>query len=89
MIEYFIELYLEKRNWDEEKMLIYKEIKIDCDIVRGEFLLVYLVVWFGNMCLFISLKENGFDILMKIRNGLNILDIVCMKNMCGELDVEF
>lgn len=52
-------------------------------------MLVYLVVWFGNMCLFISLKENGFDILMKIRNGLNILDIVCMKDLYGELDVEF
>lgn len=59
-----------------------------CKFVWGEFLLVYLVVWFGNICLFDNLENNGYDILVKIRNGLNILDIVCMKNVLEELEFE-
>lgn len=59
-----------------------------CKFVWGEFLLVYLVVWFCNICLFDNLEEIGYDILVKIRNGLNILDIVCMKNVLEELEFE-
>lgn len=33
--------------------------------------------------------KNGFEINRKTRNGLSILDIACMKQLCGESETEF
>lgn len=89
MIEHLIKLHSEKRNRDEKKTPIHKETEADCDIVRGEFSPVHLAAWFGNTRLLTRLMENGFDFLAKTRNGLNILDIACMQNLCEESIVQY
>lgn len=87
MIDHLIKLHSDKKNQNVDSTATHQESEIDT--VRGEFSPVHLAAWFGNTRLLTSLKENGFDILTKTRNGLNILDIACMKNMCEESDVEF
>lgn len=59
-----------------------------CKPVRGEFSPVHLAAWFGNTRLLDNLEEIGYDILAKTRNGLNILDIACMKNVLEESEFE-
>lgn len=81
MTDHLIKLHSEKKNQDAKTTT--------CDIVGGEFSPVHLAAWFGDTRLLTSLMENGFDFLTKTRNGLNILDIACMKNLCGESDVQF
>lgn len=87
MIDHLIKLHSDKKNQNADSTATHQQSEFDT--VRGEFSPVHLAAWFGNTRLLTSLKENGFDILTKTRNGLNILDIACMKNMCGESDVEF
>lgn len=89
MIEHLIKLHSEKRNRDEEKTPIHKETQTDCNKVRGEFSPVHLAAWFGITRLLTRLMENGFDFLAKTRNGLNILDIACMHNLCEESIVQY
>lgn len=87
MTDHLIKLHSEKKKQDPETTAIHQET--ECNIVRGKFSPVHLAAWFGDTRLLTSLMENGFDILTKTRNGLNILDIACMKNLCWESDVEF
>lgn len=87
MIDHLIKLHSDKKNQNADSTATHQESEIDT--IRGEFSPVHLAAWFGNTRLLTSLKENGFDILTKTRNGLNILDIACMKNKCEESDVEF
>lgn len=87
MIDHIIKLHSDKKNQNADSTATHQESEFDT--VRGEFSPVHLAAWFGNTRLLTSLKENGFDILTKTRNGLNILDIACMKDLYGESDVEF
>lgn len=50
----------------------------------GEFFLIYWVVWYGDEYMLCICKICNFDIVIKIRNGLNILDIVCMSEEIKE-----
>lgn len=63
--------------------------KSECDIARWHFSPVHLAAWFGDTPLLDTLVDIGFDILAETRNGLNILDIACMKDVLGESEVEF
>lgn len=44
----------------------------------GSFSPVHWVAWQGEVWLLDSLEKQGFDIFIKTRNGLNILDIACL-----------
>lgn len=87
MTDHLIKLHSAKRNQNAETTTIHQET--EWYIVREEFSPVHLAAWFGDRRLLTNLRENGFDILTKTRNGLNILDIACMKNLCGDSDMEF
>lgn len=87
MTDHLIKLHSEKKKQDAKTTTNHQET--ECDIVGGEFSPVHLAAWFGDTRLLTSLMENGFDFLTKTRNGLNILDIACMKNLCEESDVQF
>lgn len=52
----------------------------------GEFAPIHWVAWQGNVWLLSMLKSKDFDISIKTKNGLNILDIACMSKQSGESD---
>lgn len=87
MIDHIIKLHSDKRNQNAESTATHQESEIDT--VRGEFSPVHLAAWFGDTQLLTTLMENGFEINRKTRNGLSILDIACMKQLCGESETEF
>lgn len=53
------------------------------------FAIVHWVAWLGDVRLLASLKQNNFDISLKTRNGLNILDLACMKKETEASEGEF
>uniref|UniRef100_A0A8W8M038 Uncharacterized protein n=1 Tax=Magallana gigas TaxID=29159 RepID=A0A8W8M038_MAGGI len=88
MIDHLIKLRLhsDKKNQNAESTATHQESEMDT--VRGEFSPVHLAAWFGDTQLLTTLMKNGFEINRKTRNGLNILDIACMKQLCGESETE-
>lgn len=87
LIELYSAIFHEKiQGTDSPATEINEENK--CTPVQGEFSPVHLAAWFGDTRLLDNLMEIGYDILAKTRNGLNILDIACMKNVLEESDVE-
>lgn len=52
----------------------------------GSFSPVHWVAWQGKVWLLDSLEKQNFDIFIKTRNGLNILDIACMTKISTESD---
>lgn len=50
----------------------------------GSFSPVHWVAWQGIVWLLDSLEKQGFDIFIKTKNGLNILDIACMTKISTE-----
>lgn len=87
MIDHLIKLHSERKNQNAESTATQQEGEFDT--VRGEFSPVHLAAWFGDTRLLTTLMKNGFKINRKTRNGLNILDIACMKQLCGESETEF
>lgn len=87
MIDHIIKLHLDKKNQNAESTATHQESEFDT--VRGEFSPVHLAAWFGDTRLLTTLMKNGFKINRKTRNGLNILDIACMQNLCEESIVHY
>lgn len=88
MIDHIIKLHSDKRNQNAESTATQQESEFDTVTCRGEFSPVHLAAWFGDTRLLTTLMENGFEINRKTRNGLSILDIACMKQLCGESETE-
>lgn len=51
--------------------------------------IVHWVAWLGDVRLLASLKQYNFDISLKTRNGLSILDLACMKKETEASEGEF
>lgn len=90
MTDHLIQKYSLLWTTIEENMHATNSNTFNYDINMFEkFAIVHWVAWLGDVRLLASLKQNNFDISLKTRNGLNILDLACMKKETDASEGEF
>lgn len=90
MTDYLIQKYSLLSTTIEENMHATNSNTSNYDNNMFEkFAIVHWVAWLGDVRLLASLKQNNFDISLKTRNGLNILDLACMKKETDASEGEF
>lgn len=84
MTIHLIKIYSKSLNRYDEKEKIEERQTTDTRFTSGVFAPVHLVAWQGNLRLLQEFKNAKFDISIKTKNGLNILDVACLTKLSNE-----
>lgn len=84
MTIHLIKKYSKTLNKYDEKEKIKQSQTTDTNFTNGVFAPVHWVAWQGKSSLLQEFKDANFDISIKTRSGLNILDIACLTKLSDE-----
>lgn len=84
MTIHLITKYSKYFNRYDEKEKIEQSQTTDTHFTNGVFAPVHWVAWHGNVRLLQELKNANFDISIKTKSGLNILDVACLTKLSNE-----
>lgn len=84
MTIHLIKKYSKYFNRYDEKEKIEQSQTTDTHFTNGVFAPVHWVAWQGNLRLLQEFKSANFDISIKTKSGLNILDVACLTKLSNE-----
>lgn len=84
MTIHLIKKYSKTLNKFDEKDKIKQSQTTDTHFTNGVFAPIHWAAWQGKSSLLQEFKNANFDISIKTRSGLNILDIACLTKLSDE-----
>lgn len=84
MIIHLIKIYSKSLKRYDEKEKIEQSQTTDTHFTTGVFAPVHWVAWQGKLRMLQIFKHANFDISIKTKSGLNILDVACLTKLSNE-----
>lgn len=84
MTIHLIKIYSKTFNKNDGKEKIKQSQTTDTNFTNGVFAPVHWVAWQGKSGLLQEFKNANFDISLKTKSGLNILDVACLTKLSDE-----
>lgn len=84
MTIHLIKIYSKSLERYDEKKKIEQSQTTDTHFTSGVFAPVHWVAWQGKVRMLREFKHANFDISIKTKSGLNILDVACLAKLSNE-----